>query len=402
MTKETINTPIATKLFYTIIPTAATALAVATVVPSSSFSIPLLIILILTALFISVSAWMTHRDIIKIQITVTEQDEEDPSSNSTTKAITSIQFYNIIQSLMKPSLPIICLFYASSFTFIITLMIRLFSVNKFGGDATKLDYGPKVGTNSETNAAFMGSGADVGHFIQGFVAALLSYPAVVGFLSKIVSKATMRRREQKESSSESSSSILFVKPCVLSLSILQLLQSCMTYYPLYSMIKRLLKYQSSSFSQTSHLNNTTEWCLGVVLGVAVGSLLSSFVQRQIILKSDSNESRIQVMNALMTGEDINGAINEKEFMFGKTSEWKDIAKYPQMLKLVNIISIANLCLFTITTFLTGLFIGLSWNYDEDDSKVNGVIVAVYATIFVVVHSFFVAFEIPIMKNPTNS
>ena len=388
---ETIKTSPGSSLFFTIVPNVALAAAVAAIaVPPTS--VPLVVILLFSTIILHISAGISYRtrvnsfskyDNVKgVHNDEEEQDEKDD--------ITFIEYYNILQQLMKPSLPIICLFYASGAVLIITLTIRIFSVNQFGGNPSLLDYGPKVskdGQTGDTNIALEQFDFDTfAHAIQGLLAALFSYSAVSGFLAKVAATA-----KNCMMSNTANQEILTIRPCVFSLNLLQVIQSALTYYPFYSMVKRL---RYSSFSQTSHLNNATEWSLGLILGVSLGSLVSSLIQRQLVLKASSQEKRNEIVEAFTIDSAVSQSSSsesetkEKRYVFGKASEFRGITKYPGILRFVEALSMVNLILFSITSLLTGLFIGLSWNYDEENDKSSVVMITIFIGLFFATFIFF--------------
>lgn len=431
---ETIRTSWPSLLFFNVVPLIALGFAIAAFVPSSPKSIALIVILLFTAIVIRLSNWvlnrgsnyafnnhdftMIHRN--KKKSNSNQNDEEDleeqrlsqrsyHSSGSSSRRlnrsrqrfISSIRYYNTIQPLMRPSQPVTVILYSSILTFILILLVRLFSVGHFGGSPELLDYGQKVSKNktSPTNIAMEELDFDtLGHVIQGALATFLTYPAVSGVLAKTATRVKSYFTEPKYVISEKR--ILLVKPCLFTLNFIQLLQSCMVYYPFYSMIKRL---RYTSFAQTSHLNNCTEWVLGSILGLSLGSLVSSLVQRKLQVMTTSQGDRSDILAALSvqveedvvvaeTDEEINNdsadnddkepgnVLHEKKkttrYIFGRASEYKGVTDYPLVVKIVEVVSIVNLVVFAATVVLSGLFIGLSWNYDDKD-KANGGITVLY-------------------------
>lgn len=389
--EESLKSSLATNLFYTVIPTAALAFAIATVVPSPPFSIPLFFTLVLTVILLRLSAWVSYRNCVKSQgyyeeITKTEDDEEN--QNSDDDMMSSLKFYNKLQTLFSQDRAILKIFYPACFAYIIILIIRLLAVDNFGGDPSLLDFGPKIsknGPSGDTNIAFETlTGATVGHFVQGFVAAILSYPAVSGIIAKVAAKLKWKITSNNNVG-DCSERTLLIKPCLFTLCLIELLQSCMTYYVLYSMVKRL---RYTSFSQTSHVQNTTEWSLGMISGISVGSLASALIQRQLIVTAESNESRRGVVAALTLSPNTESNIpNKKCFVFGKSCEYEDITPNRCILRMVRLVSFANLVIFALTVFLTSLFLGLSWNYNNEDPR-NAAMVAIFMAVFVVVFATF--------------
>lgn len=453
MNQQTIRTSQTSFLFFNAVPLVAVGFAIAVFVPAPPKSVALIVILLFTAVALRLSNWILIRsssyafneyDFSFIRRTKRDSnddnDDEDEveeyqmrqsqrshhSSGSSRrsnriprKLITSIQYFNTIQPLMRPSKPIIVIFYSSILTLILILMVRLFSVDHFGGSPELLDYGPKVSKNgkiSDSNIALEEFNfSTVGHVFQGVLATLLTYPAVSGVLAKTVTRVRSYLTKPKYVIGETR--ILLLKPCVFTLSFLHLLQSFMVYYPFYSMVKRL---RYTSFARTSHLNNSTEWVVGTILGISLGSLVSALVQRRLQFMTSDEEDRSEVLGALSvevevdvaveTDEETNNnvdnnndndsqsihVIREKKkvtrYTFGRVSEFKDTTEYPLALKIVEVVSILNLILFALTVVLSGLFIGISWNYDEGD-KINAGITALYFIIAIVNFALFYFFSL---------
>lgn len=361
--------------------------------PSTHTSIPLVVIFLTSAVALQLSGWISLR--IRSRLTKNEyneaaEDDEDVDDESKEEhdnrsKISPMEFYNILDGVMKPSLLTIRVFFAVSLILILTLMIRLFAVNNFGGNPSQLDYGPKIskeGYAGPTNIAFEELDFDTfAHAIQGFLAALLSYPSVGGFISKMV--AVFRGSVvEKEDGTDRKCLVLLVKPSVFALSFIELLRVCMTIYPFYSIVKRL---RYTSFAQTSHANNTTEWCLGCILGVAIGCLVTALIQRHLVLVTKKTQKRNSFAKAFEVREVESDGIVMKKYGFGKSSDF--VIRSPSLLKVVEILSICILILFAVTTFLTGLFFGLSWNYGEDD-KVSAGMVATFVCLNVIIYMLF--------------
>lgn len=363
---------------------------VAALVAPPSRSLSLIIILALTASGLYTASWIQFRILNYLHKADQGEAHEDEENEGGT--ITLNKFFEIIQIVTRPSMSTIRLFYPSSLTFIIILMIRLFSVDNFGGKPNLLDYGPKVskgGKVSDTNIALEEFDFDTfAHLIQGVLAAFLSYPAVTGLLSKIASKIAIKCKAGSNDNEEDENDdqfLLLVKPSVLLLSILQLLQTCFTYYPFYSLVKRL---RYAIFSRTSHLNNTTEWCLGCILGLTLGYLVTALVQRKLFNLAKIEEQRDRILDRLTINQGVTGGeSNKMVYGFGKACEFERVYKYPLFLEVVDALSIANLILFSVTTLWTGLNIGLSWNYN-DKNEVSAAMIAVFAFVSVVIYSVF--------------
>lgn len=390
MAEQLKYSPAAT-IFLNLTPSVLLALAIAALASSPPRSVALLVVFFISAITLQLSCWIHYRIRSPVRKEYDEaKDDEESDQRITTNTVSSVAFFNILNTLMKPSPTTICIFYSSSFNLILTMMIRLFSVSNFGGKPNLLDYGPKISKNGpagDTNIAFEEADFDtIGHAIQGFLAAFLSYPAVAGVISK---GAAMIRDYalsllNRSNDQRSNQPLLLIKPCVFSLNVIQLLRACCTLYPFYSMIKRL---RYTSFAQTSHANNTSEWCLGCILGVAFGCLVTVLVQRHLIVATVRKETREIYTQELKIGDNDDEDGDEK-YGFGKASEYARVTRYITIMKVTEILSLGLLILFGITTFLTGLFFGLSWDYKEKDDKVNGGLVALFVCLNVFVYISF--------------
>ena len=383
-----INSSSPASMFLNLTPAVLVAFTIAALAAEPPRSIALIIIFLISAVSLQLSGWIAHRTRSRALRGCDEAEKGDEEKNQNQdNTYSSEDFFNDLNALMKPQLFTIRVFFASSLILILTLMIRLFSVGHFGGDANLLDYGPKISKNGpagKTNIAFEEFDFDTfGHLVQGFLAGFLSYPATVGTISKIAATFRGFVLSSMNRTRQSSKSLLLVKPCMFSLCILQLLQACVTIYPFYSMVKRL---RYTSFSQTSHVNNTTEWCLGNILGVSVGCFVTAILQRHLILGTEIEESRKTHAESLEVNQtELHGIVI---YGFGKASDYEIVTRFPNILNITRILSFVILGLFSVTTFLTGLFLGLSWNYDEKDSAVNGGMVALFVCINVAAYTAF--------------
>lgn len=382
-----IKSSSAASVFLNLTPTVLVAFTIAALVAEPPRSIALIVIFLISAVLLQLSGWIVHRTRSRALRGYDEADKGDEEKNQNQNTIYSSEdFLNVLNALMKPQLFTIRVFFASSLILILTLMIRLFSVAHFGGDANLLDYGPKISKNGpagDTNISFEEFDFDTfAHAVQGFLAGFLSYPATVGIISKIIATIRDFVLSSVKRFERTSQPLLLMKPCVFSLCLLQLLQAFVTIYPFYSMVKRL---RYTSFSQTSHANNTTEWCLGNILGVSVGCFVTALLQMYFIIMTITEQSRKTCSEALQVNQtDEHGAT----YGFGKASDYEKVTRFPTILKITRILSFVILGLFSVTTLLTGLFFGLSWNYDDKKSAVNGGMVALFVCINIAAYTAF--------------
>lgn len=202
-------------------------------------------------------------------------------------------------------------------------------------------------SNSSENIAFARDTwliNTIGHVVQGFLLSLLTYPITKGFLARIqcscgTSESTVAvavtstklsplhssrccdnenevgiriiREEQQHLHNNSNPKagieggekvneremtmiirnrrdelLLFFmrKPNVYILLFSHFLLACMTAYPTYSLIKRVIKLGGfhSTFIRSSHFNNVTEYLLGYISGNGAGILMNALVRKYML------------------------------------------------------------------------------------------------------------------------
>lgn len=274
-----------------------------------------------------------------------------------------VRVETVVEQLFKPSYTNMILYHSSAITMIMILFTRLIATDHFGGRVVNLNFGMKVSSGEVTGYNYAMDEfnfATVGHLGQGFLSCLLAYPSIVGMIAKLCGDRNGNR-------------FIFKSPNVPVLLFLQLLAACMTLYPTYSMIKRLYK-DAESFSRTSNMNNVGEWVLGYIVANGIGWMVSALLQMKLLkhagmsdpegdeLKSSEVLEKLRVHTAhdtLLRGNESYG--------FGKSSEYPSDIRAS---KIVTALSTALLVLLSITTLLTGVFIGNTWNYDDDEEVVR--------------------------------
>jgi len=247
--------------------------------------------------------------------------------------------------------------------------------------------------------------------LQGFLASFVSFPAVAGIISRIGAEATIT--EVESAKCFNLSSILGRKPFVIVMMTLQFLTACMTFYPSYSAIKRIVK-DGDDFSRTSHMNNVTEWLLGYILGMGMGWFVTALIQSHLfqmaglntngayaktLCCSDGNdenntndESQIQItldLLEVLPGSESESGIGdgERKYGFGYAEEYKD-SYSPRMsisVKVLSYICTALFILFSLSCLVTGIYVGNTWGGNKD-------IIIVFVGIYVVVTGVMVWFS----------
>eukprot|EP00928_Gymnodinium_smaydae_P045968 TRINITY_DN30593_c0_g1_i2.p1 TRINITY_DN30593_c0_g1~~TRINITY_DN30593_c0_g1_i2.p1 ORF type:complete len:248 (-),score=17.11 TRINITY_DN30593_c0_g1_i2:70-813(-) len=132
--------------------------------------------------------------------------------------------------------------------FVCLLVLRLFSISSFGGDPSNLDFGLKCSKKKgcEQNVAFELEFNSFGHASQGLVSVLF-FPVVETWL--------LARSDYLGMFARFNSTLIVV-------------------YPVYNFVKRL-KGHRASFATCSLWNNGSEWALGLMLGLALGTVCTA-------------------------------------------------------------------------------------------------------------------------------
>lgn len=291
--------------------------------------------------------------------------------------------HGILRRLMRPTSINIALLHSAAIVLLITLGIRLDATDNFGGNPANLDFGLK-GYGDGENVAFTQSSSTVGHFVQGVLASLLSYPAVAGLIARLFGG------KSRDNLSGNVPAFLLRRPRLSLLLLCDLASACMTIYPFYSLVKRFMKY-STDFARTSHMNNATEWVVGYVVGVSLGWLVTVWLVRTFLRSAglsknlgENYDSKIRRVASILSVSD-NDVVGNVQYGFGVASEYKELIP-SKFYGIVSATSSILLVLLSMTSFLTGIFIGLTWNYQEEElvQKVNRDLTVSLALLWVIV------------------
>lgn len=285
-------------------------------------------------------------------------------------------YYKTLHYLFTPSAQVVKLFHAGSTALLALILIRILAVENFGGHPANLDFGIKGGKD-DSNLAFTVGLGTVGHFLQGLLAAFLSFPAVAGMLARLVKKG-LELVGMGEDEPSSSSHFLLVRPNLPTLIVVSLASACMTVYQSYNLVKRIYYYDN--FSRSSYWSNGLEWAFGYVIGVALGRLVSKVVMR-ILLLGIGMDNIEELKNIEVASVDNDDEIEDTKYGFGKVTDYtKDnLEKYlmtmPPFLILItrifNAISMLLLIGFSLSILVAAIELGNSWNMCEDDDEVCG-------------------------------
>lgn len=136
--------------------------------------------------------------------------------------------------------------------------IRLLCVDHFDGRIADFNFGLKPlkpgATERKVNLAFgfEKSGEDMGHFAQGILSVFI-FPTFEMLAVRICSGR---------------------RPQLIATSVLYLLPVPVIGYPIYNLIKRIVKSRDK-FAISSFWNNGTEWACGAMIGICVGLFVTT-------------------------------------------------------------------------------------------------------------------------------
>jgi len=362
-------------------PLLAIALFIASIAANGPRSTALICIMGITAVFLASAYILQFRTEASIKRATSPVQSE----------FTYKKLYDTQKGIMRPSPINISLLHSSGVVLLVSLVIRLEATDRFGGYPANLDFGLKGYGDSE-NIAF-GPNFNFptfGHCVQGVLASFLSYPAVAGVIARICGSRSSSYQ------SNATSSVLLKKPNVYVLLFCQLLSASTTIYPSYSLIKRVMK-DVEEFSRTSHMNNTTEWVMGYVLGVGIGWFVTILVQKCFVqlsgLSEQNDNGMLSQISAQLSVSESNLGGNV-EYGFGKSSEYKTMA--PSIVyRIVSILSTLMLALLSVASLSTAVLIGLTWNFEEEKwaDKVDQDMTFVFACVWLAVTVVFTWFSL---------
>jgi hypothetical protein len=322
------------------------ALGVSASVASEPKSIALISMLIFSGIIMSVGMYMDYR-----------MSERSNGSLQDLK--------NQLDPMMAPTFQSILFLHSTVMTLFLILLIRIEANDIFGGGPQNLNFGQKFSSgeiSEEDNIAFTAEATSVGHSIQGVLCALLCYPAITGWLVR-------------------GGKLGYSKKVVYLLLLCQLASAALSIYPSYSLIKRLYK-DAEVFSRTSHMNNATEWVLGYILGASLGYFLTVVIKTHII-KMGNGMNLSLLLESFKIPESVETLENgEIKYGYGKAVEFRSVLQ-SSIYKVLDTISIILLVSFSVTTLLTGVFIGNTWYLQElTMSSPNYEIIGGYAIMWV--------------------
>lgn len=321
------------------------------------------------------------------------------------------QWFGIVKKMLQPSRAAFLLLHGPAVILVLYLTARLYGFDNFRTQPTNLDFGPKYGrVNSdgsyETNIAFEPKFSSFGHAFQGFLAALLSFPAVSGWLARKIGSIGMGGN-------------IHLGRVRIILSITTLAYSFITLYPTYNLIKRVAKHPPT-FASTSYANNCMEWSMGYTLGLALGMCLTSIMRWLLVVVYP--KKHVEGLEAFMKTFDASqsvdaglqyledGSTENTKYVFGKLEEYiltpqykccASLSRHVDCFTIVTMLSNLALAVFSISVLLCGIYMGATWNkcLDGDgdtciNSTTNGVdmgsrLVLTFIMAYIVIETVFV-------------
>lgn len=275
-------------------------------------------------------------------------------------------FKNQLDQMITPTFQTIVFLHSTAIILFLILLIRIEATDIFGGDPQNLNFGQKFSSgeiSEEDNIAFTAEATSVGHSIQGVLCALLCCPAIVGWLAR-------------------GGKLGYSKKVGYLLMFCELVSSALSIYPTYSLIKRLYK-DADFFSRTSHMNNTTEWVLGYILGASFGYFFTIVIERHIMKKGNGiNLSSVKESFKIpQSVETIENGVTA--YGYGKSYEFRSVLP-SSIYNICNTLSLIFVLAFCVSTLLTGVFIGNTWDLqDLTSSSPNYEVIGGYTALWVV-------------------
>jgi len=390
---------------------------------------PLLALLIVISILSGTAGFLqlfTDKTIDDLNASKLSNYDENPSSTGVVDRLQARQWSETVKSLLHPSRSVYLFLHGPAVTLLIYLVARLFAVNNFRSQPASFDFGPRDGRiesdgSFEENIPFTPELVSFLHSSQGVIAALFSFPAVSGWIARIIGSIGRR------------GSMVHFGRVHNVLSTITLIYSISTIYPTYNLIKRVSK-DGSSFASTSYANNGMEWSMGYALGVALGMLLTAVTSRLLILvyppKYDGGlEAFMKTFDVHCWNDTSNTNQDEPKYLFGKLEDYPATpSKSKCSLTCLSIIFCNNfhnvsttvvtvlsnlfLGIFVITTFLCGIFLGTTWNNcpknDGDEcinSTTNGVdmgsrLTVAFVFVFIAIELMFIGISVQMQRTRT--
>lgn len=289
---------------------------------------------------------------------VMRSDEESGGDSSLVPTTDTDKMSQLLETGLRPSAQSVALYFGPSVSLFLIVLVRLVaSPDNFQGDPSQLDFGPKYGIeDGEPNKAFTHEFNSYGHCLQGVIAAMFAFPAVSGLLTQILTC------QWKEWWTECNKALL---------SVIKLVACFMTIYPTYNLIKRLSR-SAETFATSSFCNNGFEWAAGIIIGLALGNLVSMLVKRSVALKIHEDNDFQETLDRA----------NGESWVLGTQRQPDYQAKLNGFTFIMGVV-------LMFTVFVAAVFFGLTWHACENggDDCVNysddGISVEVLATFVII-------------------
>jgi len=358
------------------------------------------------------------------------------TNNHGSSRIKCRQWADIVESFLKIPQTTLMLYHGPAIFLFIILIFRLFAIHNFQTRPINLDFGPTNGIlqhdgSYQFNRSFS-SIADDGtnqiHIlpvIQGFLSALLSFPAVTGSIARTFQLYCLQCTNDGDNNHTGAATMKH--KCTRRLvALLNLSYATLSIYPAYNLIRRIIPIRADNyypeFASSSYSSDSFEWIIGYVIGVVCGMLLTSIVGRLLVIdlpsryegglvaymksfevsvrqrknrEEEKEEVRLQQQKIHTQQQQrpptapppIIDTTSKREvkYAFGKLEEYSstrtDVESccsswnaflhsiyHVDSLAIINVLSILPLLMFTISTVVSGAYLGATWNLCAKDSE----------------------------------
>lgn len=230
--------------------------AYATEVQGVATAVPVLTLLVaIPSLFSLMIQLLSNRRMKQRNLLTEEEDDSCLLPQADTE-----KMMQLMETGLRPTAQSVALYFGPSISLFLIILLRLVAApDNFQGDPSNLDFGPKYGIqDGEPNIAFTPEFNSYGHCLQGALAAMLAFPAVSGLLVQLLTC------QWKAWWTECNKTLW---------SVIKLVACCLTIYPTYNLVKRLVR-SGETFATSSFCNNSFEWAFGFMIGLALGNLMT--------------------------------------------------------------------------------------------------------------------------------
>eukprot|EP00555_Chaetoceros_dichaeta_P012130 CAMPEP_0198258774 /NCGR_PEP_ID=MMETSP1447-20131203/8101_1 /TAXON_ID=420782 /ORGANISM="Chaetoceros dichaeta, Strain CCMP1751" /LENGTH=554 /DNA_ID=CAMNT_0043945973 /DNA_START=266 /DNA_END=1927 /DNA_ORIENTATION=+ len=189
------------------------------------------------------------------------------------------QWADIVESFLKIPQTTLLLYHGPAVFLLTILSVRLFAIHNFQTRPIDLDFGPNNRSFSSIT-----NGEDRIHIlpvIQGFLSALLSFPAVSGSIARTFQLYCLQC--SNDGDNHTAATTMKHKCTRRLIALLNLATAALSIYPAYNLLRRIIPNYYPEFASSSYSSDCFEWIIGYVLGVVGGMLVTSIVGRLLVV-----------------------------------------------------------------------------------------------------------------------